>query len=85
MKGEVQLLEPSPKLTQVFAIASSSEVVTVTVTRLPSFADPGALTVTVGARSLIVMEAAVEVVDRPAASVAFAVILKTLLATPPVL
>jgi citrate lyase alpha subunit len=81
----VQLLDPSPKLTQVFAIASSSEVVTVTVTGDPSVALAGALTLTVGARSLIVIEAAAEVVVLPAASVAFAVILNTLLATPPAL
>jgi hypothetical protein len=85
VNGEVHELEPSPKFTQVLLIASSSDVVTVTVTSDPSFADDGALTLTVGARSLIVMEAAVEVVLRPAASVALAVILKALLATPPAL
>jgi hypothetical protein len=40
---------------------------------------------TVGVRSLIVIDTAVEVVDRPAASVALAVIEKLFEATPPAL
>jgi hypothetical protein len=85
VNGAVQLLEPSPKVTQVFAMASSSEVVTVTVTGEPSLADAGAFTLTVGARSLIVIDAAVLVVVKPAASVAFAVMEKLFEATPPAL
>jgi hypothetical protein len=83
VKGAVHELELSPKLTHVFAIASSSVAVTVTVTGDPSVADNGAVTLTVGATSLIVMEV-VAVPVRPAASVALAVIVKLLLATPPV-
>ena len=87
VKGAVQELLPSPKLTQVFDIASSSEALTVTVTVAPSFAGLGETLVieTVGARSFTVRLTAVEVVERPAASVAFAVILKIFDATPPVL
>jgi hypothetical protein len=84
VNGLVQLLEPSPKLTHVLAIASSSVAVTVNVTGEPSFAERGPVTLTVGARSFIVIEV-VAVPVLPAASVAFAVIVKLLLATPPVL
>jgi hypothetical protein len=86
VNGAVQLLEPSPKLTQVFAIASSASAAeTATVTVAPSFAGLGETLVieTVGARSLTVSEVAADVVVRPAASVAFAVILKEALGTVP--
>ena len=68
-------------------IASSSVAETVTVTVAPSFAGLGETEVmdTVGARSLTVRETAVEVVERPAASVALAVILNTFEVAPPVL
>jgi hypothetical protein len=82
----VQLLEPSPKFTQVFAIASSaSAAVTVTVTVAPSLAGLGETLVidTVGARSFTVSEVAPEVVVKPAASVALAVMLNDALGTVP--
>ena len=87
VNGAEHELLPSPKLTQVLLIASSSEAETVTVTVAPSLAGLGETLVidTVGARSLTVRLTAVEVVERPAASVAFAVKLNTLEATPPVL
>ena len=69
-------------------MASSGSVAeTVTVTVAPSFAGLGDTLVidTVGARSLTVNETAADVLVLPAASVALAVMLNTLLATPPVL
>jgi hypothetical protein len=87
VNGAVQLLEPSPKLTQVFEIASSSVAETVTVTVAPSLAGLGETLVmlTVGARSFTVKDVAAVVVVRPAASVALAVMLKTLEAELPAL
>jgi hypothetical protein len=87
VKGALHELEPSPKLTQVLLMASSSVAETVTVTVWPSVAGLGETLamLTTGARSLTVSETAVDVVDRPAASVALAVMLKLLDATPPVL
>jgi hypothetical protein len=73
-------------LTQVFEIASSSVAVKPRVTGEPSLTGLGKtlVIVTVGAKSLTVSVVVLEVV-RPAASVAFTVIVKIFWATPPVL
>src|SRR2546428_13260540 len=79
-----QTLEPSPKLTQVLEIASSSVAVKLMLTLAPSLALAGAVTVTVGAISLIVIDA----VPQPTtatASVAPTVIVTSLPAAPPLL
>src|SRR2546425_4037330 len=75
-----QTLEPSPKLTHVLEIASSSVAVKLILTLAPSLALAGAVTVTVGATSLIVIDAVFEPVT-PAASVALTVMVNALLAT----
>ena len=76
--------EQLARFTQVLEIASSSVAVKLMLTLAPSFAEAGAVTVTVGAISLIVIDAVLEPV-MPAASVALTVIVNALLATPPVL
>ena len=86
VNGAEQLLEPSPKLTQVLDIASSaSEALTVTVTVAPSLAGLGETLVmlTVGARSFTVSVFVPEPV--PAVFVALTVIVKILWAAVPTL
>ena len=70
-----QTLEPSPKFTQVFEIASSSVAVKATDTVVPSTAVDGAVIVTEGAASVMEIEAVFEPV-RAEASVALTVIVK---------
>jgi hypothetical protein len=72
-----QLLWPSPKFTQVFEIGSSSVAVKLILTLAPSFAEGGAVTITIGARSFTVSIAVLEPV--PVLFVALTVTVKSLL------